>query len=409
MRLAPQLNDQLLALADQAEAQQGPLAALHRASLAQLRQRLLPEKFAETWKYTKLQPLAQGHLQQYTPAAEAPSELPRFDIEPLVIVNGRLPERLPHWQGVTLERLQPQDVTQLADTTFSFFNGASLNEGLRLSVADNATPSDLFHVVFVSSGDAPSHHHTRLQVELGRNSRLQLVEQYLGNGPVLCNAVTHINAADNSELTHCRLQSESADNLHIGQLAIRQARTSRVQSFQFSQGSQLKRNDVQVRLEGEGAELTMGGAFVACGNSHVDNQISLDHAVPHCTSEQTYRGIAGDKGHAIFNGRIHILPGAVKTQADLSNKNLLLSQGAEIDSKPELEIYNDDVKCSHGTTIGKLDPTMRFYLQSRGIDAVSAQRMLSIGFIQEQINQLPNEALADWVRQWLEGAITEAL
>jgi Fe-S cluster assembly protein SufD len=139
----------------------------------------------------------------------------------------------------------------------------------------------------------------------------------------------------------------------------------------------------------------------------VDNQICVEHCVPHGTSNHDYKGIAGDQGRIIFNGRIHILPGASQTSANLSNKNLLLSQGAEIDSKPELEIYNDDVKCSHGTTIGKLDPDMRFYMQSRGIDATAAQRMLSMGFIQQQIDALSDEPLANWIRQWLEQAVTE--
>lgn len=406
MSLATDLNRQITTLADQAEGNTA-LADLRSASHKKLAANLLPEKFSETWKYTKLRALEDGHLQQLTPAADAPADLPRLGtVEPLVIVNGHLPATLPSWANISLSRLD-QDA-QLASTTFALLNGATLDDGLKLSVAKGAQPNDIFHIIFYGTGNTPSHHNTRLLVELGDNSRLQLVEHYLGEGPVLTNAVTEIVAGRNSELLHCRLQAEAADSLHIGQLAIRQESASRVRSFQFMTASRLKRNDVQVRLDGEGAELSMNGAFIATGKSHVDNQVCVEHALPHCTSTQSYKGIAAGEGRAIFNGRIHILPGAVKTSADLSNKNLLLSPGAEIDSKPELEIYNDDVKCSHGTTIGQIDPAMRFYLQSRGIDADTAQRMLSLGFIQEELNQLPFAEVADWVSHWLGQAVTEA-
>lgn len=407
MNLAHELNQQISSLADQAH-KGAELAALRSASRALLAAKLLPEKFSEAWKYTKLRALEDGHLQQQTPAASAPENLPVFGEQaPLVIVNGRLPDTLPHWPGVTLSRLD-HSASQLGDTTFALLNGATLEQGVKLSVANNAQPDALLHVIFYSSGATPSHHNTRLVIELGEGSRLQLVEQYLGQGPVLTNAVTEITAHANSELVHCRLQAESADSLHIGQLLMRQQRSSRIHSFQFMSAAKLKRNDVKVLLDGEGAELSMAGAFIATDKGHVDNQVCVEHRVPHCVSTQSYKGIAGDTGRAIFNGRIHILPGATKTNADLSNKNLLLSLGAEIDSKPELEIYNDDVKCSHGTTIGQIDPVMRFYLQSRGIDADSAQRMLSIGFIQEELNKLPFAEVAEWVSQWLGQAVTEA-
>lgn len=407
MNLARELNQQISALADQAQ-DGGALAALRQASRARLAANLLPEKFSEAWKYTKLRALEAGHLQTLTAAAAAPADLPSFgELPPLVIVNGRLPATLPDWPGVTLAPLADAD-SELTSTTFALLNGATLDAGLHLSVAAGAQVEGLLHIIFYSTGNTPSHHNTRLTVALGANSRLQLVEQYLGQGPALTNAVTHLHAGDNSELTHCRLQSEAADSLHIGQLAMQLARNSRVHSHQYMSASALKRNDVRVRLEGEGAELTMSGAFVATGKGHVDNQVCVEHAVPHCTSTQSYKGIAGDSARAIFNGRIHILPGASKTNADLSNKNLLLSLGAEIDSKPELEIYNDDVKCSHGTTIGQIDPMMRFYLQSRGIDADTAQRMLSIGFIQEELNKLPFAEVAGWISHWLGQAVTEA-
>lgn len=406
MKLAPTLNAQMNALAEQPDTA-GALREFRAANRALLAQKPLPEAFAETWKYTKLHQLTAGQLEAESVPGVAPTEVPVFGCEPLIIVNGRLPDTLPHWEGVSLTRLEATTPQALADTTFALLNGATLKEGLHISVAKGATPSELFHIIFYTSGCAPAHHNTRLLVELGENSRLNLIEHYMGSGPLLSNSVTEIDAGANSELQHIRLQSEADDCLHIGQLAIRQQASSRVTSHQFMTGATLRRNDVHVMIEGEGAELTMGGAFIARGRGHIDNQVCVEHRVPHCVSNQDFKGIAGDKGRIIFNGRIHILPGASQTNADLTNKNLLLNLGAEIDSKPELEIYNDDVKCSHGTTIGQLDPTMRFYLQSRGIDAEAAQRMLSLGFIQEQLNDLPFDALGDWISQWLGHAVTE--
>lgn len=408
MRLAQPLNAQLNEQINQVAANE-PLATLREQSKQALANNLLPEKFSETWKYTKLHQLEEGHLSQYSAAASAPTDLPDFGGKPLVIVNGRLPEQLPDWDDVILSRLGSQTDLQLASTTFALFNGATLQEGLHIKVEKNVQAESVHHVIFYSTGDTPAYHNTRLVVELEQGSKLKLIEHYIGNGVQLCNAVTEVVAHPNSEFVHCRLQSEAESTLHIGQLAIRQERDSRVKSFQFMRGSHLKRNNINVRIEGEGADLTMGGAFVAMGRDHVDNQICVEHCVPHCESRQNYKGIAGQRGRAIFNGRIHILEGASQTNSDLSNHNLLLSADAEIDSKPELEIYNDDVKASHGTTIGQIDEGMRFYLQSRGIDEVEASRMLSIGFIKEELADLPFDEVRDWAGEWLGHAVTEGL
>jgi Fe-S cluster assembly protein SufD len=154
-----------------------------------------------------------------------------------------------------------------------------------------------------------------------------------------------------------------------------------------------------------GADLVMRGVFIARTKTHVDHQICIEHVAPQCTSDQIFKGIAGESGKAVFNGRIHIHPGAKGSDAKLSNKNLLLSNGAEIDSKPELEIYNDDVKCAHGTTVGQMDSQQQFYLQSRGIDAQAAKRMLGVGFINELLLALPNERVAEWARDWLSASL----
>lgn len=407
MFLAPVLNQQM---AEQLEKLPNNLSSINQASRKLLADKPLPVKFSETWKYTHLFQLEKGHLKQYSDAGSVSEILPNFGTEPLVIINGRLPEVLPEWPGVKLSRLNGDSQSSLASTSFALFNGAGLQEGLKVQVDKNQPAQGLFHVIFYSSGQGPSYHNTRLVIELAESSSLNIVEHYMGDAEaVLCNAVTEIHVGENSRLQHIRLQSEANDNLHIGQLAIEQQAHSRIDSFQFMTASRLKRNDVHVQIKGQGAELEMHGAYLAKGDYHIDNQVAVDHCVPNCQSHQNYKGIAGDQGQATFNGRIHILEGASQTQADLSNHNLLLNVGAEINTKPELEIYNEDVKCSHGTTIGQIDESMRFYLQSRGISEKEAQRILSIGFIKQELASLPFENLSDWIGDWLSQAVAEGL
>lgn len=375
------------------------LAALRDASLAALETVAFPGRKTESWKYTSLHPLSEGHL-EHPAKGPAPANLPALSAYRLVLVNGRLDEaqtRLP--EGVTLRR----EASRLTDLTnpFAIYNGAALDDAITLEVAANVTPDAPVHVLIHAASDSPAHCHTRLEVRLNNGSRLTLIEHYLAQGPVLTNAVTVIEARDNAHLTHYRLQSEAAESLHIGTLLLQQTGVSRVDSYQLMTGNRLRHNDIIALLDKSGAELAMNGIFVARERTHIDNQLSVEHRAPKCTSNQIYRGLAGEKGKATLRGRIHIHPGASGTLAELSNKNLLLNAGAEINTKPELEIYNDDVKCAHGATVGQFDAAQQFYLQSRGISLAEAKRMLGLGFVNELIMALPDEAVAEWVRPWL--------
>lgn len=375
------------------------LAPLRQDALAALEGAAFPGRKTEAWKYTSLYALTEGHLAARAEGA-APADLPTLSDYRLVIVNGRLDEdRTALPEGVTLGRAARR--LEGLTTPFAFYNGAALDDAVTLEVAANTNVAAPIQVLHVAAGDAPSHCNVRLEVNLGTGSRLTLIEQYLARGPVLTNAVTAIQAADNAHLTHYRLQADAGDSLHIGTLLFQQTGVSRIDSYQLMAGNRLRRNDVRAFLDKSGAELNMQGVFVARDRSHIDNQLCVEHRVPDCTSNQVYRGLAGEKGRAVLNGRIHIHPGAKGTLAELSNKNLLLNAGAEIDTKPELEIYNDDVKCAHGATVGQLDALQQFYLQSRGIDAAEAKRMLSLGFVNELIMGLPDQAVADWAQPWL--------
>ena len=386
--------------ATESNAENPALTALRDSSLAALKAAVFPGRKTEQWKYTSLQPLADGHLNRRAAAAATPADLPKLGDYRLVLVNGRLDESssaLP--DGVTLKR----EASRLEGLTtpFALYNGAALDDAITLEVAANTDVAGTVQVIHYADGDQPAHCNTRLEVVLGTGSRMTLIEQYLGRGPVLTNAVTAIETRDNAHLSHYRLQSEARDSLHIGTLLLRQSGISRIDSYQLMAGNRLRRNDVRAFLDKSGAELNMHGIFVARERGHIDNQLCVEHRVPECTSNQVYRGLAGEKGRAVLNGRIHIHPGAKGTLAELSNKNLLLNPGAEIDTKPELEIYNDDVKCAHGATVGQLDALQQFYLQSRGIPLAEAKRMLSLGFVNELIMSLPDQAVADWAQPWL--------
>ncbi len=252
-------------------------------------------------------------------------------------------------------------------------------------------------IIHETSADASGSAYPRIYVEAGANSQLTLVEEYTSSGEAsaLVSTVTEFSLADGANVTSIRLNMEGENVQHIGATGVLQQRSSRFESHCVGFGGPLRRHDLQVRLEGEGAETKLNGVVVTQGKQHYDNHTSIDHVAAHCNSEETYRNIAADQSHAVFNGRIHIHQDAQKSNADMNNKNLLLSNGAEIDTKPELEIYADDVKCAHGATIGQLDETSVFYLVSRGIGRRQANVLLTMAFINELVQQIPVEAVRE--------------
>jgi Fe-S cluster assembly protein SufD len=189
--------------------------------------------------------------------------------------------------------------------------------------------------------------------------------------------------------------------MHIGGVHARLEKDSTLNSFHLALGSELKRIDIVVDHQGPGAHCEMNGIYLLRGKEHVDYHTCIEHAVPHCTSDEVFRGIIDDQASAVFNGRIHIHPDAQKTNAQLSNKNLLLSARAEVNTKPELEIYADDVQCAHGATVAQLDPETLHYLRTRGVPRDEAEVMLSYGFINEVIEKIHLEALRDFLRPLL--------
>jgi Fe-S cluster assembly protein SufD len=267
-----------------------------------------------------------------------------------------------------------------------------------INVAPNQKQPTVVYLVFVSRENG--HRvavHPRVQVKVGNASALQLVEHHISLGAAdnFVNSICEIDLGDGSRVEHIRLQDEADTGFSIAGLHVRQARDSEFVSHNYCLGGALARNDVVVLLEEPGAHCTLNGLFMVRGSQHVDNHVRIDHLAMHTQSEQNYRGVADGRARGVYNGKVVVHVGADKTDAIQSSKNLLLSDKAEIDTKPELEIYADDVKCRHGATVGQLDADALFYLRSRGIDLETARALLTYAFAEDVVVKAGVDAVRD--------------
>jgi Fe-S cluster assembly protein SufD len=262
------------------------------------------------------------------------------------------------------------------------------------------------HVVFATIGDAdPVVSHPRSLFVVDSGGSAVVIEQHigLGDGSYWSNAVSEAVVGPNARLAHYKLQQESRAASHIATIAARQAADSTFRSHAVSLGGRLVRNDIATRFEQRGGECSFDGLYLLDGEQHVDHHTTIDHAQPQCTSDELYKGILGGRATAVFNGKVIVRPDAQKTDAHQMNKNLLLSERAEIDTKPQLEIFADDVKCSHGATVGRLDDESLFFLRSRGIDENEARNLLTFAFANEIVERID---VAPW-RERLESLIRD--
>lgn len=278
---------------------------------------------------------------------------------------------------------------------FVSLNTALLNEGVVLRVSDNQTLEKPLYIVHLATGanlSAP-----RLLVSLGANANAEVIEHYLSFDVThaVVNTASELFVGENASLTHYRLNFEEEAARHIGAVHVQLARSSRLRGFTLTLGSRFNRVDYQINHRGSGAQLDLQGLYLPKNNQVADVHTNVCHWVPHCTSNEVFRGIVGDSALAVFHGRIYIHQDAQKTLAELSNKNMLTSHKAEINTKPELEIYADDVKCAHGATVSQLNADARFYLQSRGLSKAEADVMLSFGFVNELLDQIKNVTIHD--------------
>lgn len=384
----------------------------------------LPTRKTEDWKYTNLTSFSRINF--FEAASHEPDVADLISAtsidglvgNKLVFINGEFSadySEVSEQDGLELvcfsnaSDQQQQKIQSLLNSCvdyeqhqFAALNTKLLNEGVFVDVSAGAAITNPIHIIHLASpAELSSAVNSRLIVNLQPSSSATVIEHYFSKDhdePLFNNSMSELIVGENAALQHYRLMDESERVQHISGIHSRLARASRLNSFYLALGTDLTRVDISVSYEGEGAEAELNGVYLPKNKQHVDFHTCIEHAVPHCTSNETFRGIVADQAKAVFNGRIHIHPDAQKTEAYLSNKNLLTSNKAEVDTKPELEIYADDVKCAHGATVAQLDTTAMHYLKTRGISEDEAQVMLSFGFINELINNMKLEALADYCR-----------
>ncbi len=286
-------------------------------------------------------------------------------------------------------------------------NTAMFEDGALVEIADGAVLEAPVELLFLLDADGtPAVAYPRILVLAGRESQAQIVETYRGGtAGYFTGAVTEVVVEDGAVIEHYKLQEESPAALHFGMLAVRQGASSNFVSHNIAFGAALARNEIAVTLDGEGAEANLNGLYITGGRQHIDNYTTLDHAQPHSNSREMYKGVLDGKSQAVFHGRIIVRQDAQKTDAIQRNKNLLLSDGAVINTKPQLEIYADDVKCTHGATVGQVDAEAIFYLRSRGIPLEEARKLLTYAFTSEMTSAMKVAA----VRERVGSALLERL
>jgi Fe-S cluster assembly protein SufD len=403
------------------------LRRLRGGALEHLLARGFPTARDEEWRYTSVAAVAKGAFQLPgsgpLPARQAVEDLsfPVYACSLFVFVNGRFAEELSSPRALrgsirveSLARLRAEaperlesHLGQLADTKehpFAALGTAFLDDGALVRVPAGERVHQPIHLVFVSVQDgAPAMTSPRVLVVAEPGSEAAVIQDHvsLGAEPRLTNAVTEVFAEENASVELLLLQRECDAASCFANLAVRQARDSRFTAHSVTLGGGLVRNDLSAQLADEGAECTLRGLFLGTGTRVVDNHTLVDHAMPRCRSRELYKGILGGSSRGVFRGRVIVRPGAQGTNAEQSNPNLILSEGAEVDTKPQLEIHADDVRCSHGSSIGQLDDTALFYLRARGIEEAAARDLLTQGFAAEITRALPSESLGERIQELL--------
>jgi len=385
-----------------------------------------PTTHDEDWRFTNVSPIAKASfklassLQRVGREQLASYDLPGAACQ-LVFINGHFSRELSSacdlGKGVRVNGLAEEiaanptalepHLGRYLDTqrdAFLALNTAFLNDGAYIHIKKGQVLDCPIHLLFVSTAaDASLMTHPRNLIVAEEESQIAIVEDYvsLDAGVAFCNTATELVAGESAVVSHYMLEREHTDTFNISTLRIQQARSANVATHSILLGGGLVRNNVHPVLNGEGGECLINGLFIGTGKQHLDNYMLVEHAKPHCGSRQFYNGILDGKAHGVFHGRIIVHKDAQKTDAKQTNRNLLLSDDAQIDTKPQLEIYADDVKCTHGATIGQIEENALFYLRSRGIDEVSARKLLLLAFANECLDRMKE----DTVRSYLEGLI----
>ena len=379
-----------------------------------------PHHRLEDWKYTSVRPIEKRQFKlvqevdHTIDAASLNSYLCQdMACHLMVFVDGRFSAPLSNL-GQLPEGVKVKDLTtalnedtdiikthlgSAADVSrngFSAMNMAFMSDGVFIELAKNTQVELPIHLMFLASGQQEEiTSQARILVLAGEGSQAKIIESYnaLQNSVYFNNVTTEVKLSANANIEHYKVQQESSKAFHVATLQVDQQRDTTFTSHSVSFGAQLARNDINAWMGDEGASCNLYGLYVTDGRQHCDYHTRIDHAKPHCSSNEYFKGILDGHSRAVFNGQVHVHPDAQQSDAQQSNKNLLLSKDAEVDTKPQLEIYADDVKAAHGATVGQLDENMMFYLRSRGIDYNAAHALLVYGFAHSIIEKMSLEPL----------------
>jgi len=407
--------------------QPGFVRALRQAGLAAFARHGFPSTKVEDWHYTSVAPIAEADFLALTaPGGEVTdADVRHFGFRQaawhtMVFVNGHFAPALSSLgtlpAGVRLLPLAAAlgEMPELAErylgqvtsldgqaNAFTALNTMYMTDGAVLHLAADTVVDQPIHLLFITDAMAARGIlHPRNLIVADRHAKATVVESYVATGEAhyFTNAVTEIVVGDGATLTHLKLQRESQRAFHVSTTEATQARDSHFVSFSFGIGADLSRSNVYSRLGGAGCGVTLNGLYLLDGAQHMDHQTNVVHVEPNCYSRELYKGILDGRSHGVFNGKVYVYPEAQKTDGKQTNNTLLLSETAQIDTKPQLEIFADDVKCTHGATVGQIDQTALFYMKSRGVNATMARQLLTYAFAADALETIA----CDPIREGLE-------
>jgi len=387
-----------------------------------------PNRKTEHWKYNDM-----SFLGSEASISEKTSDIPTFSTsyveldEPisLALVSGRYSQQLSpkvNEKGISVTNFADANKEQIEIISSSLeaakqnknslihFSTSISQNGLLIEIEDNIK---IERPIYIHNANYPADNSTILPhqvvIHCGSNSQCQIVEHFTSiderSGFFLQQSIIYMS--DNSQVDYSRINLDGAISRQVNRVLFLLQKRTVLQSFYYSEGSQLNKTDIDVYHQGEHSESQITGIYLPSENKVVDYHLNVEHQVANCTSREAFRGIIADSAKATFNGKIHIFKDAQKSDAQLSNKNLLLTNQAEINTKPELEIYADDVVCAHGATVAKIDDKAIYYLQTRGIDKTRAKKMLSIGFINELLEQVKNKELNSFLTERVQTCLSD--
>jgi Fe-S cluster assembly protein SufD len=413
------------------------LQSLRETSFDQFERAGFPNIKEEEWKYTNVTPIAKGNfapvLVRNGTALAKDDGLASFIYEEsrqsrLVFVNGMLQQELSSLAALSddvvamdlraalassqYEAIVRQHLEHHAEKNgFAALNTALFTSGLFLKIPRGISIDAPIQLLFIGEGldeIAPPAAFPRVLIVAEENSAATIIESYVSpkdRSVYLTNAIVDLSLEDGARLQHCKIQRESMGAFHVATTRAELGANSSYHTTTINFGAAISRHDIDVQMDHEGAECAVDGLYMVDGSQHTDTHSVIDHRQPHCTSHQLYKGILDGKSRAVFNGKVFVRHGAQQTDAHQTNKNLLLSTDARVDTKPQLEIFADDVKCTHGAAVGQIDEEERFYLESRGINPTLARNMLTYGFAEEVIEKIGVES----IRRELDEAVLNRL